>query len=151
LNAIAHRDYSIANGIEIYIFNARMEIKSPSAPISTLTIKNLYELEGFHESRNSPIARVLRENNLMSALGEGVKRIFGSMQEQELQKPDDIITPHKSPPANYLPAFPGYSPDSKRKNQSNQRSFYGINRKANKTGLEGLASKSNEVVCKSSK
>ncbi len=60
LNAIAHRDYSITNAIEIYIFNDRMEIKSPGALISTLTLKNLYELEGSHESRNSLIARVLK-------------------------------------------------------------------------------------------
>lgn len=88
LNAIAHRDYSIANAIEIYIFNDRMEIKSPGALISTLTIKNLYELEGSHESRNSLIARVLRENKLMRELGEGMKRIFNLMQEQELEKPE---------------------------------------------------------------
>lgn len=87
LNAIAHRDYSIANAIEVYIFNDRMEIKSPGALISTLTVKDLYELEGSHESRNSLIARVLRENNLMRELGEGMKRIFGLMQEQELEKP----------------------------------------------------------------
>ncbi|MBK9459908.1 MAG: hypothetical protein IPN94_10870 [Sphingobacteriales bacterium] len=53
-----------------------MEIKSPGALISTLTIKNLYELEGSHESRNSLIARVLRENKLMRELGEGMKRIL---------------------------------------------------------------------------
>ena len=88
LNAIAHRDYSIANAIEIYIFNDRMEIKSPGALISTLTVKNLYELEGSHESRNSQIARVLRENKLMRELGEGMKRIFSLMQEQELEKPE---------------------------------------------------------------
>lgn len=88
LNAIAHRDYSITNGIEIYIFDDRMEIKSPGALISTITIKNLYELEGSHESRNSLIARVLRENKLMRELGEGMRRIFSLMQEQELQKPE---------------------------------------------------------------
>lgn len=88
LNAIAHRDYSIANAIEVYIFNDRMEIKSPGALLSTLTIKNLYELEGSHESRNSLIARVLRENQLMRELGEGMKRIFSLMQEQELVKPE---------------------------------------------------------------
>lgn len=88
LNAIAHRDYSIANAIEIYIFNDRMEIKSPGALISTLTVKNLYELEGSHESRNSLIAKVLRENKLMRELGEGMKRIFNLMQQQELEKPE---------------------------------------------------------------
>jgi ATP-dependent DNA helicase RecG len=87
LNAIAHRDYSIQNGIEIYIFNNRMEIKSPGALLSTLTIKNLYQLEGAHESRNSLIARVLRENKLMRELGEGMKRIFELMNENELEKP----------------------------------------------------------------
>ena len=87
LNAIAHRDYSIANAIEIYIFNDRMEIKSPGALLSTLTIKNLYELEGSHESRNPLIASVLRENKLMREIGEGMKRIFSLMQEQKLEKP----------------------------------------------------------------
>lgn len=88
LNAIAHRDYSIANAIEIYIFNNRMEIKSPGALISTLTIKNLYQLEGSHESRNALIAKVLRENKLMRELGEGMKRIFGVMEEKALGKPE---------------------------------------------------------------
>jgi ATP-dependent DNA helicase RecG len=87
LNAIAHRDYSIANAIEIFMFNDRMEIKSPGALLSTLTIKNLYQLEGSHESRNPMIARVLKENKLMRELGEGMKRIFSLMQEQELAKP----------------------------------------------------------------
>jgi len=88
LNAIAHRDYSITNAIEIYIFNDRMEVKSPGALLSTLTIKNLYELEGAHESRNSLISRVLRENKLMRELGEGMKRIFSLMSELELAKPE---------------------------------------------------------------
>jgi ATP-dependent DNA helicase RecG len=88
LNALAHRDYSTTNAIEIYIFNDRMEIKSPGSLLSTLTIKNLYELEGSHESRNSLIAKVLKENKLMRELGEGMKRIFSLMQEQELLKPE---------------------------------------------------------------
>lgn len=87
LNAIAHRDYSNQNGIEIYIFNDRIEIKSPGALLSTITVKNLYELEGAHESRNPLIAKVLRENKLMRELGEGMKRIFNLMSENELEKP----------------------------------------------------------------
>ena len=87
LNAIAHRDYSIQNGIEIYIYPNRMEIKSPGALLSTLSIEGLYQLEGAHESRNPNIARVLRENKLMRELGEGMKRIFELMAENEFQKP----------------------------------------------------------------
>jgi ATP-dependent DNA helicase RecG len=88
LNAIAHRDYSSTNPIEIYIFNDRMEIKSPGALLSNLTIKNLYQLEGSHESRNTLIAKVLRENDLMQELGEGMRRIFSLMQDQSLQRPE---------------------------------------------------------------
>ncbi|MDR2907239.1 MAG: putative DNA binding domain-containing protein [Bacteroidales bacterium] len=87
LNAIAHRDYSNQNGIEIYIFNDRIEIKSPGALLSTITIKNLYELEGAHESRNPLIARILREYKLMRELGEGMRRIFNLMDENELERP----------------------------------------------------------------
>jgi ATP-dependent DNA helicase RecG len=88
LNAIAHRDYSLMSGIEIYIFDDRLEIKSPGALLSVLTIKNLYDLEGSHESRNSLIARVLREYELMREMGEGMNRIFESMDEQNFQKPE---------------------------------------------------------------
>jgi ATP-dependent DNA helicase RecG len=88
LNAIAHRDYSSANPIEIYIFNDRMEIKSPGPLLSNLTINNLYQLEGSHESRNALIARVLRENELMQELGEGMRRIFRLMQDKELVRPE---------------------------------------------------------------
>ena len=88
LNGIAHRDYSITNAIEIFIFDNHIEIKSPGALLSTLTIKNLYELEGSHESRNALIGRVLRESKLMRELGEGMKRIFNSMQAQALAKPE---------------------------------------------------------------
>ena len=88
LNAIAHRDYSNQNGIEVYIFNDRIEIKSPGSLLSTITVKNLYELEGAHESRNPLIARVLRENKLMRELGEGMKRIFNLMSENELKRPE---------------------------------------------------------------
>jgi len=87
LNAIAHRDYSIQNGIEIYIFPDRIEIKSPGALLSTLSIEGLYMPEGAHESRNPNIARVLRENKLMREPGEGMQRMFDLMAENEFQKP----------------------------------------------------------------
>lgn len=56
--------------------------------LSTLNLSNLYHLEGSHESRNSLIAMVLRENKLMREPGEGMKRIFNLMQEQELERPE---------------------------------------------------------------
>jgi len=104
VNAIAHRDYCISNGIDVFIFNDRMEIKTPGALLSTLSIEDLEALEGAHESRNSLISRVLRENKFMRELGEGMKRIFSLMEESDLEKPRlhsdsnsfTITLPHKS-------------------------------------------------------
>ena len=87
LNAIAHRDYHNSNGIEVHIFNDRMEFKSPGALLSTITVEDLEALDNRHESRNAKIALVLKTSKLMREMGEGMKRIFKLMEEHELQKP----------------------------------------------------------------
>lgn len=88
VNAIAHRDYWTQNCIELFVFDDRMEIKSPGALLSTLKIEQLLKLENIHESRNSLIARCLRERGYMRELGEGMKRIFKLMEENDLQSPE---------------------------------------------------------------
>lgn len=87
VNAIAHRDYSIQRGIEIYVFNDRMEFRSPGALMSTIKVSDLEELRGVHESRNPMVARVLREHQYMRELGEGMRRIFEAMALSDLEKP----------------------------------------------------------------
>jgi ATP-dependent DNA helicase RecG len=87
LNAIAHRDYSNSNAIEVHIFHDRMEIKSPGALLSNLTIADLEALDNRHESRNVKITYTLKINNFMREMGEGMKRIFNLMQSHALQKP----------------------------------------------------------------
>jgi ATP-dependent DNA helicase RecG len=75
------------SGIEIFIFPDCMEIKSPGALLSTLTIEDLKNLQGVHDSRNGLIAKILRESNYMRELGEGMKRIFELMQQSKLEEP----------------------------------------------------------------
>lgn len=87
INAIGHRDYSIQGGVDVFVFDDRMEIKSPGALLSTLSLDQLKRLEGAHESRNSLVARTLRELGYMRELGEGMKQIFQLMEERDLQKP----------------------------------------------------------------
>jgi len=87
INSIAHRDYSIQSGIDVFIFNDRLEIKSPGALLSTLKVQDLEKLQGYHESRNALIAKVLRESKYMRELGEGIKRIFNLMNESALSNP----------------------------------------------------------------
>jgi ATP-dependent DNA helicase RecG len=87
INAIAHRDYSTQNGIDIFVYDDRMEVKSPGSLLSTLRVNDLQELKGAHESRNPLIARVLREHRYMRELGEGMRRIFEAMEQSDLEKP----------------------------------------------------------------
>jgi ATP-dependent DNA helicase RecG len=96
INAITHRDYSLeGRGIEIKIFDNRLEILSPGKLLSSITIKELEELKGIHQSRNTYIARVLREFGYIRELGEGIRRIFDLMESSDLVKPK-IESPNKS-------------------------------------------------------
>lgn len=88
LNAIAHRDYSEeGKGIEVYIFRNRLEIKNPGALLSTIRVEDIKEQKGVHQSRNTYVARVLRELGYMRELGEGMRRIYELMHQNELAPP----------------------------------------------------------------
>ena len=96
INAITHRDYSIeGRGIEIRIFTDRLEILSPGKLLSKYTIEDLKELKGAHETRNTYLARVLREYGYVRELGEGIRRIFEIMKSNELVEPQ-LSSPNKS-------------------------------------------------------
>jgi len=91
INAIAHRDYSAeGQGIEIYIFDDRLEIKSPGMLLSSISIDDIRNEKGAHESRNALIARVLRERGFMRELGEGMRRIYSLFRKNELATPELI-------------------------------------------------------------
>jgi len=88
INAIAHRDYSMeGSGIEIYIYDDRLEFKNPGSLLSSITIEKIMELKGAHESRNAMLARTLREIGFMRELGEGMRRIFELFKKNELSPP----------------------------------------------------------------
>jgi len=86
---LAHRDYSIeGRGVEVFVFDDRMEIISPGGLLSTITIEVLKRLTKVHQSRNAYVARVLRELGYMRELGEGIPRIFRAMEERDVVPPD---------------------------------------------------------------
>ncbi|MFT3843957.1 MAG: ATP-binding protein [Lacibacter sp.] len=90
-NAIAHRDYSNeGRSIEIKVFDDRMEIVSPGGLLSNIKIADLKKLTGIHQSRNSQVARVLKEIGYMREMGEGIRRIFSLMKQNDLMYPDLI-------------------------------------------------------------
>ena len=88
-NAIAHRDYSNeGRSIEIKVFDDRMEITSPGGLLSNIKISDLTKLTGIHQSRNSLVARVLKEIGYMREMGEGIRRIFSLMKQNDLMQPE---------------------------------------------------------------
>lgn len=89
VNAIAHRDYSDeGRGVEIYVFDDRIEVQSPGELLSSISLKQITALAGAHESRNAYVARTLREMGYMRELGEGMRRIFEVMKDSELAPPE---------------------------------------------------------------
>lgn len=88
LNSIAHRDYSDeGRGIEVYIFKDHLEIKNPGCLLSSIKLKDIISQSGAHQSRNTHVARVLRELGYMRELGEGMRRIYDLMHTNELAPP----------------------------------------------------------------
>ncbi len=89
VNSIAHRSYS-AEGrmVEVMLFSDRVEFTSPGRLLDTVPIDRLRSGGGVHESRNTHVARVLRELGFMREMGEGVRRMFALMRDSDLVDPE---------------------------------------------------------------
>lgn len=88
INAITHRDYSNeGRGVEVKIFDDRLVIENPGELLASITIQDLESLSGAHQSRNTYIARVLRETGYVRELGEGIRRIFTLMKTNDMVQP----------------------------------------------------------------
>jgi ATP-dependent DNA helicase RecG len=93
VNAVGHRDYADkARGVEVWLYQDRMEIFSPGSPVPPLSIEVLRQGTGGHASRNPLIARVLVELGLMREEGEGIPRMFDEMQRSFLHSPELALT-----------------------------------------------------------
>ena len=89
VNAVAHRDYSIqSRWIEVWLFDDRLEIKSPGLPPAAVSMDDLKRGRPAHATRNPRIVRVLVELGLMREQGEGIPRMFEEMQVSFLPMPE---------------------------------------------------------------
>ncbi len=86
VNAVAHRDYSIAgDGIRLFVFSDRLEVTSPGKLAGPVTLANIAE-ERF--SRNSIIVQVLSDLGFIERLGYGIDRILSLMNANQLPAPE---------------------------------------------------------------
>jgi len=90
VNAVAHRDYTIAViDIELSIFADRIEIISPGRLPNTVTVAKMRA--GYRASRNELIKEVLRDYRYVEATGLGVPRkIIAGMRAHNGTEPDLI-------------------------------------------------------------
>jgi len=89
INAIAHRDYRLeGNAVEVWMFDDRLEIRSPGSLPGPVKIQQLLRQEKAHYSRNPLITRVLIDAGIMRALGEGLPQIFREMVHHGLNPPE---------------------------------------------------------------
>ncbi|MCA9902235.1 MAG: transcriptional regulator [Anaerolineae bacterium] len=104
VNAVAHRDYTIAgDSIHLFIFKDRMEVTSPGGLPGPVTIANIRS-ERF--SRNPVIVQVLSDMGFIERLGYGVDRVMALMEERQLRPPSFVemsggfgVTLHNEKPA----------------------------------------------------
>jgi len=86
-NAVLHRDYSIAQDIQVRIFDNRIEVESPGILPGHITQKNILREQ---YSRNSKIVRLINKfpDPPNRDIGEGLKTAFEAMRKLELREPE---------------------------------------------------------------
>ena len=95
VNALVHRDYSIAGtDVMLALYADRLEIQSPGRLPSTVTVEGMKA--GLRYARNQTLVNVLRDYGDVEVRGTGVRnRIVPGMREHNGTEPDLIAEEHR--------------------------------------------------------
>ena len=90
VNAVAHRDYSIAvTDIEVSLYDDRLEVISPGSLPNTVTVEKMKQ--GYRAARNEMIKDILRDYEYVESRGMGVlEKIIAGMRAHNRTEPDLI-------------------------------------------------------------
>ena len=90
VNALVHRDYSIAGtDVALLIFSNRLEVHSPGRLPNTVTVDGMRS--GFRYARNQTLVNVMRDYGYVDARGMGVRnKIIPGMLAHNGTEPDLI-------------------------------------------------------------
>jgi len=81
VNAIAHRDWTINAPIRLFIFEDRIEIKTPGRLPNTVTIESM-KIAGCHVLRNPTLYNLLYKVGMVTDIGSGVYRMIKTIRER---------------------------------------------------------------------
>lgn len=81
VNAVAHRDYTINASIRLFIFDDRIEIRTPGKLPNTVTIESM-KMAGSHVLRNPTLYNLLYKIGMVTDIGSGVYRMIKSIREK---------------------------------------------------------------------
>ncbi|MFQ5788322.1 MAG: ATP-binding protein, partial [Thermodesulfobacteriota bacterium] len=85
-NAVAHRDYSIFGAnIRIFMFDNRIEFRSPGKLPNTVTIEKMKE--GYSVARNPFLVKYLQNYQYIDQIGSGIPMILKQMKIMGVQEP----------------------------------------------------------------
>ena len=95
VNALVHRDYSIAGtDVLLAIYADRLEIQSPGRLPSTVTVEGMRA--GMRYARNQTLVYFMRDYRYIEALGMGVRnKIVPGMRAHNGSEPDLIAEEHR--------------------------------------------------------
>jgi ATP-dependent DNA helicase RecG len=90
VNAVIHRDYNISDDILVWVFDNRIEVRSPGVLPGHMTLDNLLT-ERF--ARNPTVVRLLNKyrDPPNKDIGEGLNTVFAKMAEAKLTEPKIAI------------------------------------------------------------
>jgi len=104
LNALAHRDYTVQGPIRLFIFDDRVEVRSPGRLPNTVTIEAM-RLGAAHILRNPTMYALLNRLGRVTDIGSGVFRMIQRVRKAtgkdvglEHQGPEFVVTlprPHQ--------------------------------------------------------
>ena len=85
VNAMSHRDYTIQAPIRLFIFDDRVEIRSPGQLPNTVTLEALPL--GIHVLRNPTIYNLFLRMGLVTDAGSGIPRVIARVQQVTGKRP----------------------------------------------------------------
>ena len=80
VNALAHRDYTVNAPVRLFIFDDRVEVRTPGGPPNTVTIEAM-KLGAAHVLRNPTIYTLFSRLGMVTGIGSGVYRTIQLVRE----------------------------------------------------------------------